>query len=63
MGVNPDADWSARYEILPGKEKVVGELKKLAAKSDAIYLATDLDREGEAIAWHLREIIGGDDAR
>jgi len=48
---------------LPGKEKVVNELKKLAANSDAIYLATDLDREGEAIAWHLREAIGGDDSR
>lgn len=63
MGVDPDKNWNARYEILPGKEKVVTELKKLAAKSDAIYLATDLDREGEAIAWHLREIIGGDDDR
>ena len=63
MGVDPDHDWHARYEILPGKEKVVAELRKLAEKSDAIYLATDLDREGEAIAWHLKEAIGGDDAR
>lgn len=63
MGVDPDHDWSARYEILPGKEKVVSELRKLAEKSDAIYLATDLDREGEAIAWHLKEAIGGDDSR
>ncbi len=47
----------------PGKEKVVSELKQLAEKADHIYLATDLDREGEAIAWHLREVIGGDDAR
>ena len=38
-------------------------MNKLADKSDAIYLATDLDREGEAIAWHLREAIGGDDDR
>jgi Topoisomerase IA len=59
MGVDPDHDWQARYEILPGKEKVVAELRKLAEKSDAIYLATDLDREGEAIAWHLKEAIGG----
>src|SRR5690606_20059505 len=50
-------------EILPGKEKVVDELRRLAKDADAIYLATDLDREGEAIAWHLRESIGGDDAR
>ena len=52
-----------QYEILPGKEKVVSELKKLAKDSDAIYLATDLDREGEAIAWHLQEAIGGDTSR
>src|SRR5690625_4131647 len=53
MGIDPENDWEARYEILPGKEKVVDELKKLAARADTIYLATDLDREGEAIAWHL----------
>lgn len=63
MGVNPDAGWAAAYEILPGKEKVVEELQKLAANAPVIYLATDLDREGEAIAWHLREAIGGDEDR
>lgn len=63
MGIDPYHDWAARYEILPGKEKVVAELKALAEKADTIYLATDLDREGEAIAWHLREVIGGDDSR
>ncbi|MBS0847228.1 type I DNA topoisomerase [Citrobacter sp. JGM124] len=63
MGIDPWHDWKARYEILPGKEKVVAELKSLAENADHIYLATDLDREGEAIAWHLREVIGGDDAR
>ncbi len=61
MGVDPENDWSARYEILPGKEKVVSELKRLAKDAEHVYLATDLDREGEAIAWHLRETIGGDD--
>jgi len=60
MGVNPDQDWDARYEILPGKEKVVSELKRLAKSADNIYLATDLDREGEAIAWHLQQTIGGE---
>jgi DNA topoisomerase-1 len=60
MGVDPDQDWSARYEILPGKEKVVSELKRLAKSADHIYLATDLDREGEAIAWHLQQTIGGE---
>ncbi|WP_269914496.1 type I DNA topoisomerase [Acinetobacter sp. HY1485] len=63
MGVDPEHAWKAHYEILPGKEKVVDELKKLASEVDEIYLATDLDREGEAIAWHLREVIGGDDSR
>ena len=58
MGVDPSKDWEARYEILPGKEKVVSELKKHAKNADTIYLATDLDREGEAIAWHLKEAIG-----
>jgi len=63
MGVDPEQDWKAQYEILPGKEKVVDELRRLAKDADTIYLATDLDREGEAIAWHLREAIGGDDDR
>ncbi|MBA1242646.1 type I DNA topoisomerase [Pseudomonas japonica] len=63
MGVDPDHGWKAKYEILPGKEKVIDELRKLAKDADTIYLATDLDREGEAIAWHLREAIGGDDSR
>jgi DNA topoisomerase-1 len=63
MGIDPEHGWDARYEILPGKEKVIDELKRLAAKADHVYLATDLDREGEAIAWHLREVIGGDDSR
>ena len=63
MGIDPDNYWKARYEILPGKEKVVDELRRLAGSADTIYLATDLDREGEAIAWHLQEVIGGDDTR
>lgn len=63
MGINPEQDWSARYEILPGKEKVVDELVSLAKKADVIYLATDMDREGEAIAWHLQEAIGGEPSK
>ncbi len=63
MGIDPYHGWEANYQVLPGKEKVVAELKKLAKDADCVYLATDLDREGEAIAWHLREIIGGDDDR
>ncbi len=63
MGIDPDNNWRAHYEILPGKEKVIAELKKLANTADTIYLATDLDREGEAIAWHLQQAIGGDNDR
>ena len=58
MGVDPQQDWKAHYQVLEGKEKVVNELKKLAKDAHTIYLATDLDREGEAIAWHLQEILG-----
>lgn len=61
MGIDPENNWAAEYQILPGKEKVVDELRKLAENADEIYLATDLDREGEAIAWHLKEAIGGDE--
>ncbi|MGL4473450.1 MAG: DNA topoisomerase, partial [Shewanella sp.] len=63
MGVDPEHGWKANYQILPGKEKVVKELQALADSADKIYLATDLDREGEAIAWHLQEIIGGNPER
>ena len=61
MGVDPEHDWQAVYEVLPNKTKVIKELKSLAKNADTIYLATDLDREGEAIAWHLKEVIGGSD--
>ncbi|RZM84020.1 type I DNA topoisomerase [Pseudoalteromonas rubra] len=60
MGIDPEKGWEPHYEVLPGKEKVVQELAKLAENADTIYLATDLDREGEAIAWHLEEVIGAD---
>jgi DNA topoisomerase-1 len=63
MGVDPERSWQAEYEVLPGKEKVLNELRRLAENADAVYLATDLDREGEAIAWHLSEVIGGDASR
>jgi DNA topoisomerase-1 len=63
MGIDPENNWTAEYATLPGKEKVVAELKKLAKNADTVYLATDMDREGEAIAWHLTQVIGGDDSR
>ena len=59
MGIDPEHDWAASYEVIPGKERVVKELQTLASRADQVYLATDLDREGEAIAWHLTEVLGG----
>ena len=47
-----------KYEISEGKEKVVSELKSAVKSADEVYLASDPDREGEAIAWHLREVLG-----
>ncbi|MGE0482176.1 MAG: type I DNA topoisomerase, partial [Phycisphaerae bacterium] len=46
------------YQVLGGRKKVIGELRKLADAADQVYLATDRDREGEAIAWHLVEALG-----
>ncbi|MCH2098370.1 MAG: type I DNA topoisomerase [Pseudomonadales bacterium] len=63
MGIDPDKGWDAHYEILPGKEKVVKELRQAAERADTVYFATDRDREGEAIAWHLQQAIGGDPTR
>ncbi|UDG79247.1 DNA topoisomerase 1 [Candidatus Ecksteinia adelgidicola] len=63
IGIDPYHGWKANYEILPGKEKIVSELKSLAKQVEHIYLATDLDREGEAIAWHLKEVIGEKDEK
>ncbi len=57
MGIDPENGWNPYYETMPGKEKVIADLKKYAKTSPTIYLATDLDREGEAIAWHLRETL------
>ena len=58
MGIDPDNEWEAEWQIIPEKEKVLKALKKAAKSVDHIYLATDLDREGEAIAWHLKEALG-----
>ena len=60
MGIDPDNGWKAEWQIIPEKEKVLKSLKKAAKNVDNIYLATDLDREGEAIAWHLKEALGSD---
>jgi len=55
LGVDIDGDFSTEYVVIPGKEKVVEKLKRLAKNAVAIYLAPDPDREGEAIAYHLAE--------
>ena len=58
LGVDVDADFEPTYEVVPGKSKIISELKSLAKESDAIYLATDPDREGEAIGAHLATLLG-----
>src|SRR3954465_4216 len=62
MGVDLKT-FEPEYEVLESRGKVVNELKKLAKNADEIYLATDLDREGEAIAWHLQQALGIPDDR
>lgn len=57
LSVDLKNNFTPKYDIIKGKEKLVKELKSLAAKSDNIYLATDPDREGEAISWHLAYIL------
>jgi len=57
IGIDIDHDFKPSYEVLPGRKKVVSALKKKAADAELIYLAPDLDREGEAIAWHVKEAL------
>ncbi|HWX56253.1 MAG TPA: type I DNA topoisomerase [Verrucomicrobiae bacterium] len=59
LGVDIEGDFTTDYVVIPGKEKVVAKLKKMAKGASAIYLAPDPDREGEAIAAHLAEELGG----
>ena len=56
-GIDPGRNFQPTYEILPGYKKVVDELRKLSDQAETVYLATDLDREGEAIAWHLVQAL------
>ncbi|MBK7099778.1 MAG: type I DNA topoisomerase [Sphingobacteriales bacterium] len=60
MGIDIENKFEPRYVVSEGKEKVVKELKSLAQKSEEVWLATDEDREGEAISWHLCEVLGRD---
>ena len=58
LGVDVENNFEPSYTTMKGKNKVVSELKKLSKDSDMVYLATDPDREGEAISWHLKEALG-----
>ena len=58
LSVDIKNNFAPKYDIIKGKEKLVKELKSLAENSDNVYLATDPDREGEAISWHLAYILG-----
>ncbi len=60
MGINLEKNFEPTYIVSEGKEKVVSELRSLAKKSGEVWLATDEDREGEAISWHLCEVLGLD---
>src|SRR5688572_8839553 len=60
MGIDINNNYKPTYKISEDKEKVVKELKQIAKKSGEVWLATDEDREGEAISWHLCEVLGLD---
>ncbi len=57
-GVDLENDFEPEYEVLPEKQKIATELRKAAKSASEVWFATDLDREGEAIAWHLAELLG-----
>src|SRR5215216_6012128 len=59
IGIDFEKDFEPTYEVIPGKEKVIRELKSAAKGVDTIYVATDPDREGEAIGWHIKEELEG----
>lgn len=56
--IDIDGGFVPHYEVAKGKEKIIAEIKKLAAKAEEVLLATDPDREGESIAWHIKEACG-----
>ena len=57
LGVDVEHDFEPNYRPIRGKEELINELKKLSKASDTVYLATDPDREGEAISWHLKNLL------
>ena len=58
LGIDIQNDFTPHYEISPDKKKTVAELEKLAKEAGTVWLASDEDREGEAIAWHLSQVLG-----
>jgi len=60
LGVNVEKDFEPEYEVMEAKKKVAGEIKSAAKKAGMIYLAPDPDREGEAIAWHIANLVKKD---
>jgi len=58
FGIKTDKDFAPEYTIIPGKKEIIEKLKELSDKAVKVYLATDPDREGEAIAWHVSELLG-----
>ena len=57
MGIDIDNGFTPKYEVSEDKKNVVSELKKNVKAADTVWIATDEDREGEAIAWHLKEVL------
>ena len=58
MGVDLEHDFKPEYGPIEGKDKIIADLRKAAKEADFVYLATDPDREGEAISWHLKTLLG-----
>ena len=63
MGVDLEHDFTPEYMPVRGKESLIKELKAAAKEADTVYLATDPDREGEAISWHLKELLNLPDSK
>src|SRR5207253_6481557 len=63
FGIDIEGGWVPTYRSLDDRRELLAALKKQAAKADAVYLAPDPDREGEAIAWHLKEALGLSDKK
>lgn len=63
LGIDIENGFLPKYEVMSDKVKIVSELKKLSKGAEIVWLATDEDREGEAISWHLKETLGLDDSK